>query len=269
MVQKEVSGKDVSGAGGAWAEERRDLAAFCSRDMRCSSSRCCHAIPCTCSLQGAAGVCPNWHLSVLGINMVPVLPWAPESLWRGVRPGLMPRRCLSPPCSRVVSHHVPEGPSRAGSTLSIWPSSPSMGLSLPGACGRAGDACLRPGHRGCPPVSAQALTVANSPSLGFRLIPEAWHLRWRSSTSSTGTCTCSVVVLCAAAVGPVHAGVRAVSSHLCPIPSCSPSHPVSLLCPPEPALVEGSRKAAAATVLHLGLDLGHGFLQFGVSHGEA
>ena len=31
----------------------------------------------------------------------------------------------------------------------------------------------------------------------------------------------------------------------------------------------GSRKAAAAAVFNLGLDLGHGFLQFGVSHGEA
>lgn len=40
------------------------------------------------------------------------------------------------------------------------------GLSLPGAC-------LHPGHEHAPPISAQALTVANSPSLGFRLIPEA------------------------------------------------------------------------------------------------
>lgn len=48
MVQKEVSGKDVSGDGGPWAEDRQDLAALCSRDIRCRSSRCCRAIPCSC-----------------------------------------------------------------------------------------------------------------------------------------------------------------------------------------------------------------------------
>lgn len=109
MVQKEVSGKDVRGAGGPWAEGRQDLAASCSRDMRRSSSWCCCAVPHTRYSQGAAGVFPDWHLSGLGINVVPLLPWVPESLWRGVRPGLMPRRCLSPLCSRVVSHHVPQG----------------------------------------------------------------------------------------------------------------------------------------------------------------
>lgn len=77
------------------------------------------------------------------------------------------------------------------------------------------------------PASAQPLTVADSPSLGFRLILEAWHLRQRSSTSSTGTCTCGVVVLFS--VGPVHAGARTVCSHLHPIRSCSPSTPVFLL----------------------------------------
>lgn len=58
MVQKEVSGKDVSGAGSPWAEERWDLATLCS-------------IPHTHYLQSAAGVCPDWHLSGLGITVVP------------------------------------------------------------------------------------------------------------------------------------------------------------------------------------------------------
>uniref|UniRef100_A0A8B9FCY3 Chromodomain helicase DNA binding protein 6 n=1 Tax=Amazona collaria TaxID=241587 RepID=A0A8B9FCY3_9PSIT len=188
MVQKEVSGKGVSGAGGPWAEERWDLAALCSRDLRWSSSWCCHAIPSTCCSQGDAGV------------------------WVGDQCG----------------------------------ASPALGTRKP-------------------LESSQALTVTNSPSLGFRLILGAWHLRWRSSMSSTGTCTCSVVMLCAVAVGPVHAGARAGCSHLCPIPSI----PVSLLLPPEQAPAVGNRKAAVAAVLSLGLDLGHGFLRFGVSHGEA
>lgn len=46
MVQKEVSGKDVSGAGGPWTDERQHLVALCSRDMRrSSSSQCSCAIP--------------------------------------------------------------------------------------------------------------------------------------------------------------------------------------------------------------------------------
>jgi len=91
MVQKEVSGKGASGAGGPWAEDRWDLAALCSRDMKRSRSGCCRAIPCTRSSLGAVGLCLDWHLSGLVISVVPFLTWAPESRCR-VRPGLMPRR---------------------------------------------------------------------------------------------------------------------------------------------------------------------------------
>lgn len=99
------------------------------------------------------------------------------------------------------------------------------GLPIPGA--QSWEAVARQGMaEHSPPASVQPLTVTYSPSLGFRLILEAWHLRQRSSTSSTGTCTCSVVVLFS--VDLVHAGARTVCSHLHPIPSCSPSIPVFL-----------------------------------------
>lgn len=74
MVQKEVSGWRSLG-------QRRDETWLpsASRDMRHSSSWCCHAIPCTRSSQGAARVCPDGHLSGLGIKVEPLLPWAWET----------------------------------------------------------------------------------------------------------------------------------------------------------------------------------------------
>lgn len=143
----------------------------------------------------------------------------------------MPRRCLSPLHSRVASH-LGELP---------WHSEPA--------------ACPCPGHRGCAPGSAWALAVTDSPLLGFRLTPEAWHSRWRSSTSSTGTCTCGMMVLCVAAAGLVHA-LPPLSHH-----QLQPQQP----CPA--ARAGGGRKAAAAALLRLGLGPSHGFLVSGVSHG--
>lgn len=80
--------------------------------------------------------------------------------------------------------------------------------------------------------------------------------------SSTGTCTCSVVVLCATAAHAVCAGMRSACSQ----PQLQPRHPclAAALLPSQAQPVQG-REATAAAVL----SLGHGFLQFGAPHGEA